>query len=201
MYLLSFLIFQCLSIQSYQNVYRISRGNTIKLMSTRGNNNNNVKNDEDIPVSTTTSTGATVLKCDKLTKAYTAVPQFDEISFSLGKGQRVGLIGINGAGKTTFLKCLARTDSADSGTVESLASANVVFVEQDPKWDATVVYEALFSENTARASAAKKYMAAMSPSQADPDTALLEAIDEMNAADAWVRLYIHVFSHLIFYTM
>ena len=162
-------------------------------MSTRGNNNN-AKNEEVVPVSTTTSTGATVLKCDKLTKAFTGVPQFDEISFSLGKGQRVGLIGINGAGKTTFLKCLARTDSADSGTVESLASANVVFVEQDPKWDATVVYEALFSENTARANAAKKYMASMSPSQADPDTALLEAIDEMNAADAWVRFYIHIHS-------
>lgn len=42
---------------------------------------------------------ATLLKCDKLSKAYTGVPQFDEISFGLGKGQRVGLIGVNGAGK------------------------------------------------------------------------------------------------------
>lgn len=41
----------------------------------------------------------TLLKCEKLTKSYTGVPQFNDISFMLGKGQRVGLIGVNGAGK------------------------------------------------------------------------------------------------------
>lgn len=46
------------------------------------------------------STGvATLLKCEKISKAYTGDYQFKDVSFTLGKGQRVGLIGINGAGK------------------------------------------------------------------------------------------------------
>jgi ABC-type sugar transport system ATPase subunit len=50
------------------------------------------------PISTT-SGGATVLRCEGLTKSYTGTPQFSDIKLTLGKGQRVGLIGINGAGK------------------------------------------------------------------------------------------------------
>ena len=53
---------------------------------------------ESTPV-TSASTGATVLRCEGLTKSYTGVPQFEDIKLVLGKGQRVGLIGVNGAGK------------------------------------------------------------------------------------------------------
>lgn len=131
--------------------------------------------------------GATVLKCDKITKSFTGTPQFDEVSFTLGKGQRVGLIDINGAGKSTFLKCLARVDAPDAGSVEVMSNANVVFVEQDPKRDESLVYEVLFGESTPRGAAARKYMAAGDPAEKDPDNALLSAIESMNDGDAWVR--------------
>lgn len=131
--------------------------------------------------------GATVVKCDKITKSFTGTPQFDEVSFTLGKGQRVGLIGINGAGKSTFLKCLARVDAPDAGSVEVMSNANVVFVEQDPKRDESLVYEVLFGESTPRGAAARKYMAAGDPAEKDPDNALLSAIESMNDGDAWVR--------------
>jgi hypothetical protein len=36
-----------------------------------------------------------ILRCDGLTKTYTEIPQFEDISFSLGRGQRVGLIGVS----------------------------------------------------------------------------------------------------------
>lgn len=44
-------------------------------------------------VDTKSSGAVTVLRCDGLSKAYTAAPQFENISFLLGKGERVGLIG------------------------------------------------------------------------------------------------------------
>ena len=145
--------------------------------------------------------GATILKCDKITKSFTGTPQFDEVSFTLGKGQRVGLIGINGAGKSTFLKCLARVDAPDSGTVEVMSSANVVFVEQDPKRDDATVYEVLFGESTPRGAAARLYMAAGDPLEADPDTALLNAIESMNDGNAWVSvcMFIYIYIYIFVY--
>ena len=72
------------------------------------------------------STGATVLRCEGLTKSYTGFPQFEDIKLILGKGQRVGLIGVNGAGKSTLLKCLGKIDTADAGVVETATNANVI---------------------------------------------------------------------------
>ena len=71
------------------------------------------------------STGPTVLKATDLSKKWSETPQFNDISLTLGKGQRVGLIGVNGAGKSTLLKCLAKIDTPDSGTVEVLSLIHI----------------------------------------------------------------------------
>ena len=52
-----------------------------------------------VGATTQSSSGSvTVLKCTKLSKSYTGAPQFSEVNMNLGRGQRVGLIGVNGAG-------------------------------------------------------------------------------------------------------
>ena len=48
------------------------------------------------PKSSTPLGAATVLRCEGLSKSFTGIPQFRDISLTLGKGQRLGLIGING---------------------------------------------------------------------------------------------------------
>ncbi len=48
-----------------------------------------------------------IVKADKLTKVYSAVPALDSIDLELGSGQLIGLLGPNGSGKTTFIKLLA----------------------------------------------------------------------------------------------
>ena len=96
------------------------------------------------PTVATSSTGPTVLRCSELSKKFAEIPQFQDISFTLGKGQRVGLIGINGAGKSTLLKCLACIETADAGTVHTQKLCNVVYVDQEPDWGDHLVYEALF---------------------------------------------------------
>ncbi|MDE7221571.1 MAG: ABC transporter ATP-binding protein [Oscillospiraceae bacterium] len=63
------------------------------------------------------------LRIEKLTKKY---PQFtlDEVSFTLERGRIMGLIGKNGAGKTTALKSILNLVSPDSGTIEILGLPN-----------------------------------------------------------------------------
>ena len=133
------------------------------------------------------STGPTVLKATDLSKKWSETPQFNDISLTLGKGQRVGLIGVNGAGKSTLLKCLAKIDTPDSGTVEvTNKNCNVVYVDQEPDWKDIPVYEALFEGASKHAKANRMYFLALDPSAVDEDgNKFAQATDAMEASQAW----------------
>jgi len=68
----------------------------------------------------------------------------DKASFQLDAGERVGLIGRNGAGKSSLLKAIAGTIKLDDGTVWRAPSTRIVYVPQEPELDNThTVYEAV----------------------------------------------------------
>lgn len=77
-----------------------------------------------------TSSTAVVLQCDSLSKAYTEISQFSDASLSLVAGQCVALIGPNGTGKSTLLKCLAGVEHADSGSIKRASDYKMVYVAQ-----------------------------------------------------------------------
>ncbi len=56
---------------------------------------------------------------------------FEDVAFMLNAGDRVGLIGKNGAGKSTMLKLLARELKPDSGTIATDKEVNIGFLKQD----------------------------------------------------------------------
>ena len=58
-----------------------------------------------------------MLQASDLTKAYDGAPLFDGLSFVLGDGERAGLVGPNGVGKSTLLRLLAGVDRPDRGAV------------------------------------------------------------------------------------
>lgn len=55
-----------------------------------------------------------------LSKSYDAITAIENITFSISRGEIFGLLGANGAGKSTTLECLLETKSADQGTVSIL---------------------------------------------------------------------------------
>ena len=60
--------------------------------------------------------GARLVYCDGLSKSYDGQRfQFRDISLGVATGQRVGLIGVNGVGKSTLMKCLAGIEQHDAG--------------------------------------------------------------------------------------
>ena len=56
-----------------------------------------------------------LLSCDSVGKGFGARPLFENLSFGIFEGDRVGLIGPNGSGKSTLLKILAGSEEPDSG--------------------------------------------------------------------------------------
>ena len=69
----------------------------------------------------------------------------DDVSFYLNEGDRTGIIGINGTGKSTFLKVLAGAMEADVGTVSRNPNVQVSFLSQNPAMeDGATVLEQVF---------------------------------------------------------
>src|SRR2546423_12283188 len=75
-----------------------------------------------------------LLSCSQLSRGFDATPLFEELGFELFSGQRVGLVGPNGVGKTTLLRILAGLDQPDTGSVRLHAGARVSLLRQQPEF-------------------------------------------------------------------
>ena len=76
-----------------------------------------------------------LLDVQNVSKAFGAHILFENISFAIGEGQRVGLIAKNGTGKSTLLSLLSGKDTADSGSIIFRRDIKVGFLEQSPRFD------------------------------------------------------------------
>ena len=75
--------------------------------------------------------------------AFGHVPLLDHTDFSLETAERVGLIGRNGAGKSSFLKILAGMERPDDGTLQLQQGVRIAYVAQEPQLDpAATVFDA-----------------------------------------------------------
>ncbi len=75
------------------------------------------------------------LDVQHLSKSFGALQLFSDISFSIGEGQRVGLIAKNGTGKSTLLSILSGKEGYDSGEIVFRRDLKVGFLEQTPLFD------------------------------------------------------------------
>jgi len=71
------------------------------------------------------------LEVEKLGHGFDGETLFDDFSFMIEAGQRIAVIGENGTGKTTMLKCLMNELSANSGTIKWAENANIGYYAQD----------------------------------------------------------------------
>jgi len=69
-----------------------------------------------------------------LSRGFDADPLFEDLGFELFAGERVGLVGPNGVGKTTLLRILAGLDQSDTGEVRLHAGARIALLRQQPEF-------------------------------------------------------------------
>ncbi len=75
------------------------------------------------------------LDVQNLTKSFGSLVLFENISFSIGEGQKVGLIAKNGTGKSTLLSLLVGKEGYDSGSIIYRRDLKVGMLEQSPRFD------------------------------------------------------------------
>ena len=77
---------------------------------------------------------AILLSCQNLSKSFGARPLFENLSFGLFEGERTGLIGPNGTGKSTLLKILAGVEAQDEGLISARKGLRIGYLPQQEKY-------------------------------------------------------------------
>ncbi len=75
-----------------------------------------------------------ILNLEHISKIYGDKVIFDDISYGIHQGDKIGIIGINGTGKTTFLRILAGLEEADEGQVITQNGLRITYLPQHPQF-------------------------------------------------------------------
>ncbi|HEX2604493.1 MAG TPA: ATP-binding cassette domain-containing protein [Oxalicibacterium sp.] len=122
--------------------------------------------------------------------AFGHVPLLDHAEFSLEGGERVGLIGRNGTGKSSLLKIIAGRSRLDDGLLVMQQGVKIAYVEQEPQFSLDMtVFDSVASGMGELQALLSEYDALTTQFGGDNDEALMERMHEiqvtLDAADAW----------------
>ncbi|RNB81755.1 ABC transporter ATP-binding protein [Brevibacillus nitrificans] len=132
-----------------------------------------------------------IVTVENLSKGYGEKVLFDNISFHIGEQQRIGLIGVNGTGKSTLLKIIAGMDTADSGKIVHANRFHVEYLPQNPSFDEdSSILDQVFYGESALIQLLREYEGALADLQLSPNdekkqSRVLALQTKMDAADAW----------------
>ena len=123
------------------------------------------------------------LNIDKLTKSFGDLMLFEDITFGIEQGQKIGLIAKNGSGKTTLLNIIAGKEDYDSGSVVFRNDLRVGYLEQSPVYpEGLTVLQACFYSKNETVKLIAEYEQAMS---SDDHSNLNDILERMDALKAW----------------
>lgn len=134
-----------------------------------------------------------MLTAENITKTYGEKQLFQNIAFTIGEKERVGLIGVNGTGKSSLLKIVAGIDQPDEGSIISAKDYAVAYLDQNPEMDGNLtVLEQVFHGDSPILKLLRDYEQALIELNATPEDAKLQEslfqfqkqMDSLNAWDA-----------------
>ncbi|MET3698609.1 ATP-binding cassette subfamily F protein uup [Bacillus oleivorans] len=131
------------------------------------------------------------LQVEQLHKTYGEKTLFDFISFSIAEKQRIGLIGVNGTGKSTLLKILAGIESAEEVTVTHANDFRIEYLPQEPELeDELTVLEQIYYGDSIIMKTMRGYEQVLQELELDPTNPakqkhLLAMQQKMDENEAW----------------
>ncbi len=132
-----------------------------------------------------------ILTVSGLGKTHGLKQIFSDLSFGIERRDRIGLIGVNGAGKSSLLRILAGLDASDAGNIEVRQGLRIDFLPQNPEFDADhTVIEHIFFSSTEVAQVVREYETVSHHLAESPDDEVfIRRLDElsrrMDALSAW----------------
>ena len=98
-----------------------------------------------------------ILNAEKISKTYGEKVLFDKVVLGVNKGDKIGVIGVNGTGKSTFLKIIAGIEEPDAGEIVSGRGVTVSYLAQAPQFNPgdTIVGYVIKGKNNASEAEAK----------------------------------------------
>ena len=123
------------------------------------------------------------LQIDKLTKSFGDLVLFEDITFGVAQGQKIGLIAKNGTGKTTLLNIIGGKEDYDSGEVVFRKDLRVGYLEQSPSYpEELTVLQACFHSKNETVRLIAEYEEAMAK---EDHSNLEDILTRMDSFKAW----------------
>ncbi len=123
-----------------------------------------------------------LLSMESLNKAYGLKQLLQSVSFTIEEGDKIGLLGKNGSGKSTFLKLAAGLEAPDDGQITFSKSLRIEYLSQNPQYDgASSVLETVLQGDSPNIRLWQHYHDTMKAALKDPeDSRLQQALAELN---------------------
>lgn len=132
-----------------------------------------------------------LISIEHISKSYGEKVLFEDVHFGVEDGDKIGIIGVNGTGKSTFLKVIAGIEHADSGKVSIANHAVIRMLSQDPQFEANeTALEHVLGGDSPQLQAYKQYARALeavelNPSSSEAQEQLVKANAKMEEHGAW----------------
>ena len=124
----------------------------------------------------------TLVTLDKIARRFGDFPILDGLSLRVDEGDRIGVVGDNGAGKTTMARILAGVDEPDTGARNPRRDLRIAYGEQAPVMPAGTTVERFVMHGTGEHAALEREMRELEARMAAGDDAALRRYGELQAA-------------------
>ena len=135
-----------------------------------------------------------ILSVENLSHSYGVRTLFQNVTFNIEMGDKIGIIGINGTGKSTLLRDIARGEAGENGEngrITANGSCVIEYLPQNPDYDPqATVLEQVFQGDSPQLDLLRRYERAAALAAAEPESSarqrqLLELQQQMDSAYAW----------------
>ncbi len=132
-----------------------------------------------------------IMTVEHITKSYGEKMLFEDASFGMDERDKIGVVGVNGTGKSTFLRVISGLEPPDDGNIAVNNGVRIQYLAQNPEFDPEVkVLQHIFHGNQPEMKAVREYtetmeMLELNPGSEELQNRLLRASQQMDTLQAW----------------